>query len=314
MTSDTQLQVITNPISAQFEAVRGGDVVGLLAYDKIGSHFDLRHTFVPVEFRGEHIANHLVTDVLNQIRSIGGTVAPSCSYVAAFVERHPHYADLVDQNPPRKLPTALTGPSRNNGQSSAGPAQSDTINVYPDSIVTERLTLRPWTLDDTDEAFHIYGDARVAQWTRPFIGSVSSHDMMRRLLDNWIRQSDRLRPPQGRWAVELKDSTTLVGGAHLLDLPAGTGSRLVMSWELAAFATGNGFAAEAGHGLVHSAFSMDASLDAVYSLAHPDNSAAVATLGRIGLRALPGAERHHAADLALYAISRSTFDSIEEQR
>lgn len=68
MTSETKVGISINPLSAQFEAVRNATVVGLLAYDRAGSHFDLRHTFVPTELRGQHIAHALVTTALDQIR------------------------------------------------------------------------------------------------------------------------------------------------------------------------------------------------------------------------------------------------------
>jgi RimJ/RimL family protein N-acetyltransferase len=84
--------------------------------------------------------------------------------------------------------------------------------------------------------------------------------------------------------------------------------------ELGAFATGYGLAAEAGHALVHFAFFLDADLSAVYALAHPKNHRAVATLGRVGLRAMPETAHQHGADLTLYAISRRDVDSSEERR
>ena len=114
--------------------------------------------------------------------------------------------------------------------------------------------------------------------------------------------------------MELNDSRTLVGGAHLLELPKPTGGRLVMSWELGAFATGYGLAAEAGHALVHFAFSVDANLSTVYGLAQSNNHPALATLGRVGLRAMPETAHQHGADLRLYAISRHDVDSSEERR
>lgn len=314
MTSeDNELRIVTNPISMHFEAVRDNNVVGLLAYERVGHHFDLRHTFVPKKFRGQHIAKILVTESLDRIRSAAGTITPSCTYVAAFVNEHPYYADLVDQNPPRKLPTPLAAIPQYQGPLSGG-TLSDTIEVHRDTIVSTRLTLRPWTLDDVDEAYAIYGDPQVTKWTRPFINPVTDRDMMRRRLDNWITQSNRVPPPQGRWAMELNDSRALVGGAHLLELPKQPERRLVMSWELGAFATGHGLAAEAGHVLVHFALSVDADLSAVYALAHPTNHQAVATLGRVGLHALPETEHQHGADLTLYAISRSDVDSSEERR
>ena len=283
MTAKTKTSVINNTISAQFEAVRDGAVVGLLAYEKLGTHFDLRHTFVPIELRGQRIGHTLVADALDQIRAGGGTATASCTYVAAFVEQHPIYADLVQAEPPDRLTTTAT----NKHAPRTGTDRPDALNVFPDTIVTKRLSLRPWTLDDTDEAFKIYSDPRVTRWTRPFINPVTTPDVMRRRLDSWIRQSDHLPPPQGRWAIELNDSAALIGGAHLLEQPTQGEDRLVMSWELAPSATGLGFAVEAGHGVVHAAFTVDPALEAIHALAHPTDRAAIATLGRLGLRALP---------------------------
>lgn len=311
--TQTEIDIVTNPLSAQFEAVRDTFVVGLIAYDQTGSHFDLRHTFVPAELRGQHIASVLVTGVLNRIRSLNGTITTTCTYVDAFVDQHPRYRDLIKPEPPTTAPATVTASTSDRHPNVSG-ANPDTLNVFPDTIRTERLTMRPWSLDDTDEAYSIYADPRVTQWTRPFIRPVTSRDQMRRQIDSWIRQSDHLRPPQGRWAIECDDTGTVVGGAHLLEMPTQDGLSLVMSWELAASATGRGLAAEAGHGLVHSAFAIDSNLDAVHALTHPSNGAAVATLARIGLGAIPGVEHRHGADLVMYAISRTEFDTIEKSR
>lgn len=311
MTSGTKLHIIANPVSAQFEAVRDDEVVGLLAYNEERNHFDLRHTFVPRKYRGQQIARILVAGALNRIGRLGGTITPTCTYVAAFVEQHPDYADLVSPDSPPRLPT-VTPRVRSDEASPLGAARApDTLNVYPDTIVTRRLTLRPWTLDDTDDALGIYGDPQITRWTRPFINPISDRNTMRRQLDRWIAQSDHLAPPQGRWAMELTATGALVGGAHLLQLPTEDESRLVMSWELATFATGHGLATEAGHALAHSAFAIDPTLPAVYALNHPGNDRATATLERVGLHPLPGTQHHHGAELTLHAVTRNDFEAAE---
>jgi RimJ/RimL family protein N-acetyltransferase/predicted GNAT family acetyltransferase len=310
MTPETDIDIITNPLSAQFEAVDDATVVGLLAYDQTGNHFDLRHSFVLAGLSSQHIVNTMIGAALEQIRTLGGTITATCPYVDAFVDQHPQYGDLVCLEPPSATPAAASTSSGNRDRN-VSDSHPDTVNVFPDTIRTERLTLRPWNVDDTEEAYGIYADPRVTRWTRPFIRPVTSKDEMRRQLDSWIRQSDHVRPPQGRWAIERNETAAVVGGAHLLEMPTRTGSRLIMSWELSASATGRGFAAEAGHGLVHSAFAIDSSLDAVHALTHPSNDAAVATVTRIGLRAIPGIEHRHGADLVLYGISRTDFAAIE---
>ena len=310
MTAQTTIQVISNPISAQFEALRDNIVVGLLGYDQAGNHFDLRHTFVPEEFRGQHIAETLVTQALDHIRGRGATIAPSCTYVAAFLERQPQYADLVGEYSSARLRPAVATPSRSRLPNGSKPT-TDTVNVFPDTIVTARLTLRPWMLDDTDEAFEIYRMPEVTNWTRPFINTMTDRDTMRRKLTDWISESDQLPPPQGRWAIEVSETGILVGGAQLLMLPNDDTPRLLMSLELAPFATGHGLATEAGHAVIHSAFSIEPTLSTVYALSHPDNHHARATLGRIGFTTTAGTEHRYGADLTLHAMSRSDFEDIE---
>jgi predicted GNAT family acetyltransferase/RimJ/RimL family protein N-acetyltransferase len=294
------LIIISNPISAQYEAVRDSEVVGLLAYNKVGDHVDLRHTFVRKDLRGQQIGHLLVAEALRMIRSEGHIITASCSYVAKFIEQHPEFAHLLDEQPVRTSWNASVSVRR----VTTGEARSDTENVYPDGITTARLALRPWTLDDAEDAFRVYADADGTRWSRPSIPPVADLSMMRRRLDEWIRQSDHLPRPQGRWAVELTHSGSIVGGAHLLALREQGESRMVMSWELDRTATGADLDAEVGHALAHSAFSIDPDLVAVYAFADLADERALDALYRIGMRALPGAEHRVDAGSVRFSISR----------
>ncbi len=53
------------------------------------------HTFVPPELRGRGIAEQLVRPALAYARANNLRVVPACSYVAAFIERHREFADLL---------------------------------------------------------------------------------------------------------------------------------------------------------------------------------------------------------------------------
>ena len=53
------------------------------------------HTFVPGELRGRGIAELLVRTALEDARTAGHKVVPSCSYVAKFIERNPTYQSLL---------------------------------------------------------------------------------------------------------------------------------------------------------------------------------------------------------------------------
>lgn len=53
------------------------------------------HTYVPVELRGKGIAEKLVRPALAWARSEKLRVVPRCSYVAAFIDRHAEFRDLL---------------------------------------------------------------------------------------------------------------------------------------------------------------------------------------------------------------------------
>jgi hypothetical protein len=46
-------------------------------------------------------------------------------------------------------------------------------------LVTERLALRPWAVDDTEAALGAYGDADVARWLAPAMSKAGDAAAMR---------------------------------------------------------------------------------------------------------------------------------------
>ncbi|HEX2644909.1 MAG TPA: GNAT family N-acetyltransferase, partial [Thermoanaerobaculia bacterium] len=57
--------------------------------------YDLLHTFVPPDLRGQGVAEDLVRQTLERIRGEGAHIIPSCPFVHVFVERNRDYQDLV---------------------------------------------------------------------------------------------------------------------------------------------------------------------------------------------------------------------------
>ncbi|MEO5733434.1 MAG: GNAT family N-acetyltransferase [Rubrivivax sp.] len=53
------------------------------------------HTQVPAALQGRGIAGELVSSALTWARNEGIKVRPTCSYVAAYIRRHPEHADLL---------------------------------------------------------------------------------------------------------------------------------------------------------------------------------------------------------------------------
>ena len=66
-----------------------------LRYSLRGGRMVIDHTGVPDAIGGRGIAGILVKAALDLARARGWRVVPACSYSAAYVQRHPEYADLI---------------------------------------------------------------------------------------------------------------------------------------------------------------------------------------------------------------------------
>jgi uncharacterized protein len=65
------------------------------AYQLEGDTIVFTHTHVPEQMEGRGIGSKLVRAALDASRDRGLKVVPQCSFVRAFIERHPEYRDLV---------------------------------------------------------------------------------------------------------------------------------------------------------------------------------------------------------------------------
>ncbi len=64
-------------------------------YERADGIVTITHTIVPSEIGGRGIAAQLVQAALEYVRAEGLKVVPQCSYAAAYLKKHPQYADLV---------------------------------------------------------------------------------------------------------------------------------------------------------------------------------------------------------------------------
>jgi uncharacterized protein len=77
-----------------FARVEGHE--GELKYRRDGGRMEILSTTVPAAIGGRGIAAQLVKTAMEFARSNGWRVKPTCSYAAAYIRRHPDYADMVD--------------------------------------------------------------------------------------------------------------------------------------------------------------------------------------------------------------------------
>jgi RimJ/RimL family protein N-acetyltransferase len=165
-------------------------------------------------------------------------------------------------------------------------------------LVTERLVLRPWTVDDAGTALGAYGDADVARWLAPAMDRVPDLGAMRLVLQQWVAEDARMVAPAGRWAIERREGGDVIGGAILLPLPPD--DEFEMGWQLHPQAWGHGFATEAGLALARWAF--EQGIEQVIALVRPANARATATARRIGMEWVGETEKYYDLRLQEYRL------------
>lgn len=173
-------------------------------------------------------------------------------------------------------------------------------------LTTERLTLRPWTVDDASAALGVYGHAEVTRWLSPDMDQVPDPAAMRLLLQQWIAESARLPAPAGRWAIQRNTDDNVIGGAVLLPLPPGN-EDLEIGWHLRPDAWGNGYATETTHALAAWAFSQD--VCEVFAVVRPGNVRASATVLNNGMHWVGETMKYFGIELQVFRLRVADLDS-----
>jgi RimJ/RimL family protein N-acetyltransferase len=122
---------------------------------------------------------------------------------------------------------------------------------------------------------------------------------MRLLLQHWIAEESQLIPPSGRWAIELREEGTVVGGAVILPLPP-RGEDLEMGWQLRPASWGHGYATEAGHALASWAFRQGS--DELLAVVRPANRRGEATVRRLGMEWVGETDKYYGLRLQVFRL------------
>lgn len=86
--------VTENKARNRFELETGGETA-VAEYEREGDTIVFTHTVVPEEMQGHGLGSRLIKTALDMARVQGLSVVPRCAFVAAFIDEHPDYADLV---------------------------------------------------------------------------------------------------------------------------------------------------------------------------------------------------------------------------
>jgi predicted GNAT family acetyltransferase len=79
----------------RYVASLDGESAGIAAYERSGDTIVFTHTIVDDDLEGQGVGSALIRHALDDAREQHLTVVPQCQFVAAFIEDHPEYGDLV---------------------------------------------------------------------------------------------------------------------------------------------------------------------------------------------------------------------------
>jgi len=171
---------------------------------------------------------------------------------------------------------------------------------------TPRLVVRDWSEDDAAAAMAIYGRSEVARWLSPAVPVIADEESMRATLRGWIAENAASEAGVGHWALTLAGpdgaSGRLVGGASLHPLPVEE-QDVEIGWQIDPEFWGNGYATEAGRGLLERAFAND--VDEVFALVRPANQRAEAAARRVGMTWVGETGKYYGLQLNVFRIRPS---------
>jgi predicted GNAT family acetyltransferase len=86
--------VSNNQERSRYELVEQGHTA-FAAYAIQGDVITFTHTIVPSALQGMGVASRLIGAALADVREHGLKVVAQCSFVAAYIARHPEWRDLL---------------------------------------------------------------------------------------------------------------------------------------------------------------------------------------------------------------------------
>ena len=102
-TDKTVAEATVSAAEGKYTIAVDGETVGLAAVADRGNQRVFYHTEVEERFGGRGLATILVAEALEATRADGKRVVPLCPMVAAFIKKHPEFADITDPVTPAVL-------------------------------------------------------------------------------------------------------------------------------------------------------------------------------------------------------------------
>jgi ribosomal-protein-alanine N-acetyltransferase len=130
---------------------------------------------------------------------------------------------------------------------------------------TERLIVRPYTMDDFDNFFRLNGDEDVMRFIRPAQTKKQSKEFLQKIIAAYNE-----RPGMGRWGMFLKKKNEFVGSFAII--PVENTNQLQLGYALVKESWGKGYATESVKGGLQYAFG-HLKLTEIAGITYPENVA-----------------------------------------
>jgi uncharacterized protein len=83
------------PERHRFELEVDGELVGFVDYRADDATVVMTHAEIDPRSGGRGLGSEMVKGALDAVRTSGRSVVPRCSFVAAYIDRHPEYQALL---------------------------------------------------------------------------------------------------------------------------------------------------------------------------------------------------------------------------
>src|SRR4051794_5237324 len=91
------ITVVRDDAHHRYQTLAGGAPAGAAPYRERPGILPFYHPVVDAAFEGKGVGSTLAKGALDDVRARGERIVAECPFIAAFLKRHPEYADLVTE-------------------------------------------------------------------------------------------------------------------------------------------------------------------------------------------------------------------------
>lgn len=95
--ADPKIEIRDDPEEGAYVIDVDGERAGKAVYHMRGGRHLFVHTEIDDHYSRMGLGTKLVRYSLDDVRAKQGTMVPICPFFASYLERHPEYEDIVDQ-------------------------------------------------------------------------------------------------------------------------------------------------------------------------------------------------------------------------